>query len=871
MNTSNEILYGDDAIKGLKAGFDMVANAVKVTLGPGGQNVVIDQGSMWLDPIVTKDGVTVARELKVEGGPEQVGAQMIRQAASKTNDTAGDGPQPLYSKVLTPNGFVTMGSLQVGDEICGTSGTIQSVLGIYPKGEKEIYKVIFVDGREVECCEDHLWAIKKATTGFETVMTTKEILENKTYKLNENGHYCHKFYTPKTFADFSSKEWILDPYLVGLLIGDGTLTGTGSIELALGPNDLDVINRIKLPEGLSLNWKFVEKKNCYRVKIKGKTPQGETIHNLIQKIGLLGCSSATKFIPHDYLFSDLKSREELLKGLSDTDGHINNRGLLEYSTISPQLGEDVLTLLRSLGKAASCSLLKRKPNSSYSNTSIYRVAELKGDTFGNGIHDIIPTGKYTAMQCIKVSNEDNLYFTDNFIVTHNTTTSTVLAQAILNEGLKHLAAGVNGVNIKKGIDLAAQDVVQFLERNKKTISLSDKEMVQHIATVSGNDSEVGSLVTKAYLEVGENGLVGLEETKSSESFIEIHRGMQFDRGYLSPYFVTDPKAMIMELEQPHILVFERRLSTASEMSDFLTKFQNAYPDGQLLVISSEIDGDAAATLLINKVKRGKLWTGIKAPGFGNKAKEFMQDIATLVGAKLITEESGTKLENITLDVLGMAKSVKIGSESTTIVGGYGKKELIDEYVSNLKARIENTESVAESSFMKFRLAKLDGSIAIIKLGAQTESELKEKKYRFEDAVNATKAALEFGIVPGGGTALFRAYGELDMLLTNERSKLTDDEKVGYNILKNALLTPVRVIAANAGYNGEKILSELEVKTKFTEGYDARKGVFCDMIKSGIIDPKKVTESAILNAASVAGTLLTTRALIYTPKSDKGNE
>ena len=249
----------------------------------------------------------------------------------------------------------------------------------------------------------------------------------------------------------------------------------------------------------------------------------------------------------------------------------------------------------------------------------------------------------------------------------------------------------------------------------------------------------------------------------------------------------------------------------------------------------------------------------------------MQDMATLVGAKLITEESVTKLENVTLDMLGMAKSVKIGSESTTIVGGYGKKELIDEYVSNLKARIESSDSVAETAFMKFRLAKLDGSIAIIKLGAQTESELKEKKYRFEDAVNATKAALEFGIVPGGGTALFRAYGELDMLLNVERTKLTDDEKVGYNILKNALLTPVRVIAANAGYNGEKILSELEIKTDFSVGYDARKGVFCDMIKSGIIDPKKVTESAILNAASVAGTLLTTRALIYTPKSDKGNE
>jgi len=859
MVNTNKVLYNDEAMKALKQGADKLAEAVKVTLGPGGHNVIIDQGSEWLPPIVTKDGVTVARELRVNGGPEQLGAQIIKQAASKTNDSAGDGPQPLYSKVLTPSGFVPMGSLKVGDELCGTGGTIQTVLAVYPKGEKEIYKVIFTDGREVECCEDHLWFLKKASRGTEVIMTTKEILSSGVHKFNGDGHYLHKFYTPRTFAEFSNKKFVLDPYLVGLLIGDGALTGTGSIELSLGPNDRDVIDRITLPEGLSLSWRFVEKKHYYRVKIRGKTPNGETIHDLVQKIGLLGCNSGTKFIPYDYLFSDLKSREALLRGLSDTDGHINNRGLLEYSTISPQLGEDMLTLLRSLGKAASCVLLKRKPNSSYSNTSIYRINELKGDTFGNGIHDVIPTGEFTRMQCIKVSNEDNLYFTDNFIVTHNTTTSTVLAQEILNQGIKHLGTGKNGINIKRGIDLATQMVVEYLSKNSTSISLKDMAMVTHIATVSGNDPEVGKMVATAYKEVGENGLVGFEETRASETVIEIHKGMSFDRGYPTPAFVTDPKRMVCELREANVLVFERRISSAQELVGFLTEYHKNFKEAPLLIITSDIDGDALATLAANKLSNGMLWIGIKAPGFGKRASDWMEDIAALTGAKVIAEVSAAKLENVPMDVLGKAKSITINKEETSIVGGYGDPASVAEYVANLKERLVSETSAQEIEWLKLRLAKLDGSIALIKIGAQTDAEMKEKKYRFEDAINATKAALSHGIVPGGGVALLNAFEDV----LARKPELSLEESVGFDILLMSLLIPLKTIAQNSGISGEHVIAVLQTSKRHKNyGYNARTGYYCDLVKEGIIDPVKVTTSAVLNAASAAGTLLTTRAVIY---------
>ena len=440
-----------------------------------------------------------------------------------------------------------------------------------------------------------------------------------------------------------------------------------------------------------------------------------------------------------------------------------------------------------------------------------------------------------------------------------TTTATVLAQAIIRDGLKNVTAGANPMGLKRGIDTAVDAVVNELKKMSK--STKDKKEIEQVASIaSNNDKTIGSLIAEAMEKVGKDGVITVEESKSAETALDVVEGMQFDRGYLSPYFVTDAERMEVVLEDALVLIYEKKLSVMKDMLPLLE--QVARVGKPLLIVAEDVEGEALATLVVNKL-RGTLHTAaVKAPGFGDRRKAMLEDIATLTGGKAITEDLGIKLENITLEDLGKAKKVVVDKDNTTIIDGAGKTSTIEGRIKQLRAQIEETTSDYDREKLQERLAKLAGGVAIIKVGAPTETAMKEKKARVEDALNATRAAVEEGIVPGGGVALLRAAAVIDGL------KLEGDEKVGAMIVKRALEEPIRQIVENAGLEGSVIVEKVKAEKGVARGFDAESLEFVDMIQAGIIDPTKVERVALQNAASVASLLLTTEALITDLPEDK---
>ena len=433
-----------------------------------------------------------------------------------------------------------------------------------------------------------------------------------------------------------------------------------------------------------------------------------------------------------------------------------------------------------------------------------------------------------------------------------TTTATVLAQAIVREGLKNVTAGANPMGLKRGIDKAVEVVVAELRKMSK--STKDKKEIAQVASIaSNNDKTIGNLVAEAMEKVGKDGVITVEESKSAETALDVVEGMQFDRGYLSPYFVTDAERMECVLEDALILIYEKKLSV---MKDMLPLLEQVVQAGKpLLIVAEDVEGEALATLVVNKLRGSLHCAAVKAPGFGDRRKAMLEDLATLTGGKAITEDLGIKLENLKVEDLGKAKKVVIDKDNTTIVDGAGKTGSIEGRIKQIRAQIEETTSDYDKEKLQERLAKLAGGVAIIKVGAATETAMKEKKARVEDALNATRAAVEEGIVPGGGVALLRSASSIDAL------KLERDEKVGAMIVRRALEEPIRRIVENAGLEGSVIVEKVKAEKGVTRGFDAESLQFVDMIQAGIIDPTKVERVALENAASVAGLLLTTEALI----------
>lgn len=434
-----------------------------------------------------------------------------------------------------------------------------------------------------------------------------------------------------------------------------------------------------------------------------------------------------------------------------------------------------------------------------------------------------------------------------------TTTATVLAEAIYREGLKNVTAGANPMALKRGIEKAVEKVVEELAKLSKPINAREKKEVAQVASIAANgDSSIGDLIAEAMEKVGKDGVITVEEAKSTATTLELVEGMQFDQGYLSPYFVTDAERMECVLEDAYILIHEKKISSLKDLLPLLEKI--ARTGKPLLILAEEVEGEALATLVVNKLKGTFISCAVKAPGYGDRRKAMLEDIAILTGGKALTEDLGIKLENVDLDDLGKAKKVKIDKENTTIVEGSGKQAGVNARIAQLKKQIDDTDSDYDKEKLQERLAKLAGGVAVINVGAATETEMKEKKARVEDALHATRAAVEEGIIPGGGVALIRCIPVLDKL------KLEGDEKIGVDIIRRALEEPIRQIVQNAGLEGSVVVMRVK-QEKTNVGYDVSQNAYVDMLDAGVIDPTKVTRSALQNAASIASLLLTTEALI----------
>jgi chaperonin GroEL len=441
----------------------------------------------------------------------------------------------------------------------------------------------------------------------------------------------------------------------------------------------------------------------------------------------------------------------------------------------------------------------------------------------------------------------------NDVAGDGTTTACVLAQAIITEGLRNIAAGANPVHIKRGIDKATAAIVAELKAMAKQVKT--KEEIEQIATISANDREIGKLIAEAMDKVGKDGVITVEEGKSAETTLEVVEGMQFDRGYISPYFITDAERMEAVLEDPYIIITDKKVSA---MNDLLPLLEQIAQSGRsFLLIAEDVEGEALATLVVNKLRGTLRCCAVKAPGFGDRRKEMLQDIAILTGGEVISEEKGDKLEKATLDRLGSARRVVVDKENTTIVGGAGDKEAIKKRIAQIKKQIEETKSDYDREKLQERLAKLAGGVAVINVGAPTEAAMKAKKFKVEDAMHATRAGVEEGIVPGGGVALLRARES-----AKTKVKAEDlDEQTGINIVFRAVEEPIRRIAENAGFEGSIVVEKVLAEKNPNFGFDAEKGEYVDMIKAGIVDPVKVVRTALENAASIAGYLLTSEVIV----------
>ena len=449
----------------------------------------------------------------------------------------------------------------------------------------------------------------------------------------------------------------------------------------------------------------------------------------------------------------------------------------------------------------------------------------------------------------------------NDLAGDGTTTATVLAQAIVKEGLKNVASGANPMDLKRGIDKAVVKIVENIAKQAKEVG-SSSEKIKQVASISANNDEtIGELIAQAFEKVGKEGVITVEEAKGTDTYVDVVEGMQFDRGYLSPYFVTDSEKMVAELDRPYILLYDKKIST---MKDLLPVLEPVAQSGKpLLIIAEDIDGEALATLVVNKLRGTLRIAAVKAPGFGDRRKAMLEDIAILTGGTVIAEERGFTLENATIDMLGTAERVSIDKDNTTIVNGAGKSEDIKARAAQIKAQIENTTSDYDREKLQERLAKLSGGVAVLYIGAASEVEMKEKKDRVDDALHATRAAVEEGIVAGGGIALLRAKNALAKI-----KPVNADEETGIKIILKALEAPLRTIVENAGVEGSVIVSKVLESSREAFGYNAKSGQYTDMFRAGIIDPKKVTRVALENAASVAGMILTTECALVDITDDK---
>ena len=864
----------DDAV--LKT-LEHTARMVGATLGPGGKQVLIERPEVGMRPIISKDGVTVIKSLGYHDAISQLILEAARDAALRTASEAGDGPQPLYSEVLTPTGFIKMGDVKVGMELCGTNGTIQKVIGVFPKGEKEIYEIEFSDGRTVECCSDHLWKVTY-DNGTEAIKTTATLKED--YRKTSKGYVKYKYYIPNTVVEFheNKAEMPLDPYLVGLLLGDGSLSGAGSIELSLGIPKKHILDKLVLPKGIAATTTFVESRNYYRVKLTGVTPDGRSMNNIVQSLGLLGSHSSTKFIPKSYLYASRQTRERLLQGMVDTDGHINTRGRFEYSTVSDELCGDFLSLVQSLGIATYHGLLDRKPNSSYSENSIHRITELKGYKYGTKIVKITPTGRRTPMQCIKVSNTDNLYITDNFIVTHNTTTATILSSSIANATAEVVRANrkFSPQKIVREMEKLVPIIETFLQTHKLPVTEDNyQEVLTKVASLSANgDVELAKVVMEAFDLVGEEGnLTIVEATGQSKYEIERLNGYTIEQGYeescrnFANGFINDKSGTLVTMTNPLFVLYDGVLndlngvySVFNLVNQYFDEVHRA--DRNVVIVAHGFSETVIGELHVN-------WTSVQSQikvfpmltpqmAIMNWRTHFLYDLQAYTGSPVFNPIDRPMADLVPADLARVNRVTyfEVGRFRSTVVATEDMSA-IEMRVEELKLQQKRAESDYELRDLELRIGKLTSGIARLNIYGPSQGETREKRDRAEDAWMAIRGTIKHGACPGGGFVLVKAAASLAVL---SETLEVGGKKMAAGILSEALLVPVRVLYQNYGYVADEIESQLTaLLLNEMETYDIYEQKWVP--KFDLLDSVPAVMESIRSAISIASLLGTLGGII----------
>jgi len=853
------------------------SDIVGSSLGPGGRVVVIERQETQLAPLMTKDGVTIFRNLGFSDPTQQVLMEVAREPSIKTASDAGDGPQPMWSKVLTPNGFVTMKDLVVGMDVCGTDGTIQKVLGIYPKGKKEIVKIKFEGGQVVECCEDHLWEV---TTSYGTskTLTVKQLKEDFK-KQDSNGSNSYKYYVPKTTVNFAKEAGLpLDPYLVAVLIGDGSLCDSGSVELCLGAKKEHILKKLTLPEGLMLKSTWVEDKNSFRVKIQGQTSDGKTIRNLLEEIGLRNTDSRSKHIPKTYLMGSVDTRKKILQGLIDTDGYVNVRGRFEFSTVSEQLASDFEFLVRSLGKSIYKKLHTRENDAgSYSKKPIYRFNELKGNMYGEKIVDIQPTGVFTDMQCIKVSNPDHLYITDDFVVTHNTTSATILSYAFV----KHTQEFH-----KKDPSVSPQRVMRIMEKMYTDVvvpeikkvalkpSLTNDEgrrLLHAVANISANgDKELADAVLECYDIVGDEGNVTILEESGSKFGYRVERvdgypvllGFEDCCGPFYDQFINDEQTQSSRIENPVFVLYHGKITDFSILIPVLTKLEVEIQSGKIkpaiVVVAHDFSQDVLANFAKNFKNGMKIFPlKTQVTGTHNSQYEFLKDIAALTGGT-IADDLTLPLQDLELPHIGIGPTVVECGRFRTNIIGYKDELLVLERVDELNKQYESAAtSDYDKTWLRERIAKLSSGIAKLIVLGSAGAVTKEKRDRAEDAICAVRGALKYGAVFGGGATL----KHLSKVVVDAMPEGTLEHRIASEVFAKALMEPVDRLFLNSGFllpeQREEIINQISSENVF----DLLNEKWVNPLQMGILDSVPAVRDAIGNSLSTASLLGTCGATI----------
>lgn len=822
----------------------IISDAVKSTLGVSGlDKMLVDSLG---DVIITNDGATILKEIDVQHPT----AKIIVDVAKSQDEECGDGPQPLYAKVLTPNGFKLMGNIKVGDVICGTNGTKQKVIGVFPKGKKRIYKIKFADGRETECCKDHIWTVFKSDNGTKCNMTTEEMFKNGIFRMEKNGYKRHKYYVPISQSDFNKKKLPLDPYFLGVLLGDGSLVGSRDIEISLGKNKEFVLSKIKLPKGLKLKIKYIDNKNYFRIKVRGETKDGKSIKDILKDLGLFGCRSNDKFIPKTYLYSDYNSRIKLLEGLSDTDGYMNKSGLLEYSTVSDRLCSNVLELMRGLGKVTHHRLHKRDNDpKSYSNNPIYRITELKGYKYGNKIVDIVKTDKFTNMQCIKVSNDDNLYFTDDYILTHNTTSVVVLTGELLRKAKDLLDQNIHPTVIVTGYQLAAKKAKEVLKDISTDIDVSDRVILKNVAktsmsskSISSEKDDLSDIVVDAVTKVAEKedgkNKVDLDNIKiqkvlgSSINNTKLVNGLVIEKKRMiedMPSKVTNANVALIgtDLEvQKTKNDAKINISNPNQLQDFLDEEEKMMKKMITKITENNINvvfcSKAVDDFIANQLNK----KGIVV--FKRTKQSDLKKLSKMLGKRIVTD-----ITDLTFKDVAKVKSVE-------------------------QKTVGDTE---------FTFINNDSDVVTIMLFGTTTHVVDEVDRAMHDALFVTKVALEDGsIVPGGGAVMV----EIAKALRKYASSIKGREQMAIMAYADAIEVIPKALAENGGLDSIDILLELRAKHdkgKINFGVDSLDGKTSDMLKKHVIEPLRLGLQEIDASTEAATMILRIDDVISTHQSD----